>query len=241
MNKAGIAILLLLTATAISARPNPKADSLAPQNFALTSTQDLVLVSTKAVATTYKGRQAVRINEDRGSPSKIGSEIALIKGTSFTNGTIEVDLSGTLAAGAPAGSRGFVGIAFRVKIEDAKYECFYLRPTNGRADDQLRRNHSTQYISSPDYPWERLRKENPGVYESYVDLEPGVWTRIKIVVDGGHAQLYVNGASQPALVVNDLKLGESSGQIALWIGDGTEAYFSNLKITPAPASAAKMP
>src|SRR5271169_3577087 len=121
MNKTLIAILLLLT-TAISAGPNPKADSPAPQNFELTSTQDLVLISTKAVATTYRGRQAVRINEDLGSPSKIGSEIALIKGTDFTNGTIEVDLSGTLAAGAPASSRGFVGIAFRVKAEDAKYE-----------------------------------------------------------------------------------------------------------------------
>ncbi len=238
MKKTVVAILLLLTSTAISSHPKRQMDSASPQKFALASTQDLVLIGTKAVAVTYKGRKAVRINEDLDSPSKTGEEVALVKGTDFANGTIEVDVSGTPAAGARADVRGFVGIAFRVQPEIAKFECFYLRPTNGRADDQLRRNHSTQYISDPDYPWQRLRKENPGVYESYVDLEPGVWTKLRIVVDGVRAQLHVNGASQPCLIVNDLKLGETRGQIALWIGLGTEAYFSNLKITPGPASIA---
>jgi hypothetical protein len=27
-----------------------------------------------------------------------------------------------------------------------------------RADDQLQRNHSTQYVSQPDFTWQRLRK-----------------------------------------------------------------------------------
>jgi hypothetical protein len=104
----------------------------------------------------------------------------------------------------------------------------YLRPTNGRADDQLRRNHSVQYESSPDFPWFRLRKESPGMYESYAGLETGVWTRSKIVVSGAKARFYVNGAEQPCLVVNDLKLGETHGQIALWAHSSTEGYFSNL-------------
>src|SRR5688572_33379506 len=113
--------------------------------------------------------------------------------------------------------RGFVGIAFRVQKQGIGFECFYLRPTNGRADDQLRRNHATQYVSHPDYPWFRLREENPGVYESYTDLVPGEWTKVKIVVSGVQAQLYVNGAEQPCLIVNDLKLGHIEGLIALWI------------------------
>ena len=111
----------------------------------------------------------------------------------------------------------------------AKYEMFYLRPTNGRADDQLRRNHSAQYVSFPDWPWERTRKETPGLYESYVDLEPAVWTKVKITVAGTKAQLYVNGATQPCLIVNDLKLGPGKGGVALWIGPGTEGYFANLR------------
>jgi len=81
-------------------------------------------------------------------------------------------------------------------------------------------------MSHPDFPWYRLREESPGGYESYVDLVPGAWTPIRIVVEGVRASLYVNHASQPCLIVNDLKLRNSRGHIALWIGSGTEAYFS---------------
>jgi hypothetical protein len=97
-----------------------------------------------------------------------------------------------------------------------------------------RRNHSTQYVSEPEWPWDRLRKESPGVYESYVDLEAGAWTRYKIVVKGARAELYVHDAAQPCLIVKDLKLGDATGAIALWVGPGTDAYFANLKITPMP-------
>jgi hypothetical protein len=64
------------------------------------------------------------------------------------------------------------------------------------------------------------------MYESYVDLEPGAWTNIKIVVSGTRALLYVNRARRPCLVVNDLKLGSAVGKVGFWIGGGTEAYFS---------------
>jgi hypothetical protein len=127
--------------------------------------------------------------------------------------------------------RGFVGIAFRVAAQASRFECFYLRPTNGRADDQLRRNHATQYISHPDHTWHKLREASPGVYESYADLVPGAWTPIRIAVSGARARLYVNGARQPTLIVSDLKLGESRGQIGLWIGVGTEAHFTTLTVT----------
>ena len=114
----------------------------------------------------------------------------------------------------------------------SKLELFYIRPTNARADDQLRRNHSAQYESFPDWPWNRLRQEAPGVYESYTDLETGAWTRLKIAVAGVKAKLYVNGAAQPCLIVNDLKLAPASGAVALWVGPGTDGYFSNLRVTP---------
>lgn len=102
--------------------------------------------------------------------------------------------------------------------------------TNGRADDQVRRNHSTQYASYPDYDFDRFRQESPEKYESYVDLQPGVWTRFNLVIGGNKARLYVHGADQPCLIVNDLKLGDSTGPIALWIGPGTEGYFTGLAI-----------
>jgi len=65
-----------------------------------------------------------------------------------------------------------------------------------------------------------------------VDLEPGVWTRVRIVATGTKAALYVNGAEQPCLVVNDLKLGPSKGAVALWVGPGNDGYFANLRIVP---------
>ena len=182
-------------------------------------------VTVKAV--TYRGKSAVNVV---GVEGKGGDQIATLRGPRFRNGEIEADIAGVPGAGAAEGARGFVGIAFRVQSAE-RYECFYLRPTNGRAMDQLRRNHSTQYISHPDFTWDRLRKENPGVYESYVDLVPGEWTHVRIVVDGTKAQLYVNRSAQPVLIVNDLKAGDSEGGVALWIGNFTDAHFANVRVT----------
>jgi hypothetical protein len=191
-------------------------------------------VKTKTDIATYRGRRALRVvNDDgltaTGTPAG-GQAIAIVKASDFKDGTIEAGVVGLSREGAPATNRGFVGIAFRVQDHGLRYEAIYLRQKNGRADDQLQRNHATQYVSQPDYPWQRLRKENPGVYESYVDLEPGAWTRIKIVVSGTQAKLYVSGAEQPCLIVNDLKLGDTRGQVALWTGSNSEAYFSNLTV-----------
>jgi hypothetical protein len=97
-------------------------------------------------------------------------------------------------------------------------------------NDQLYRNRSTQYESDPDFPWNLLRKEAPGAYESYADVESGAWIKLRIEVSGTKARLYVNGAPQPALIVNDLRLGESRGKIALWARISSEAYFSNPRV-----------
>jgi len=58
----------------------------------------------------------------------------------------------------------------------------------------------------------------------------GHMRKLRIVVTGAKARLYVNAAAQPCLIVNDLKLGVSRGQVALWNGSDTEAYYSNLRI-----------
>ena len=194
--------------------------------FPLATLAELELQSVEAEIVIYRGRQAVRLVEQE----EATVTIAILSGSNFKDGMIEAEIAGAPRRDAPQDMRGFVGIAFRVQPDASRFECFYLRPTNGRADDQLRRNHSTQYISHPEYPWYRLREESPGMYESYTDLVPGAWTPVRIVVSGTRAQLHVNGAEQPCLIVNDLKLGETQGQIALWIGAGTEAYFSNIVV-----------
>jgi hypothetical protein len=158
-----------------------------------------------------------------------------IEKSDFSDGVIEAEVAGSLAPGAGTEARGFVGIAFRVQEDAATYDAFYLRPTNGRAEDQERRNHSVQYISLPEWPWFRLRKETPSKYEAYVDIEPGAWTKVKIEVRGEQARLYVHESEHPTLIVNDVKSGPAGrGGVALWLEPGTIAYFRNLTVTPLP-------
>jgi len=194
----------------------------------------LTLKNVTASRVQYRGRDAIRLV--RRGDDAAAHTIAIVGDLEFRDGTIEVDVAGIPAAGADTSARGFVGIAFRVDPSSDRYAAFYLRPTNGRANDQLRRNHATQYVSEPEYPWHRLRREQPGVYESYVDLEPGVWTPMRIEVQGSVARLFVNNSAQPVLIVNDMKSPPASGRIALWIDVGSEAHFSRLRVTPAKSA-----
>lgn len=93
----------------------------------------------------------------------------------------------------------------------------YLRPTNGRADDQVRHNHSAQCISHPDWTWFRFRKETPDKHESYVDLVPGEWTKVKIEVRGAQARLYVHGRPQSTLIAAPVGLAALAGGSAYTI------------------------
>jgi hypothetical protein len=197
----------------------------------LDALNDLKPRNVKTEVVTYKGHQALRVTDAAPADSGDAERLVILSKTEFKDGVIEIDLTGEPGPSAVEGARGFAGVAFRIAPDASKYECFYLRPTNGRADDQVRRNHSVQYISFPGFPWQRLRKEFPEKYESYVDLVPGEWTKVKIEVRGDRARLYVHGAQQPTLLVNDLKQGQSQGGIALWVGPGTVAHFSNLRVS----------
>ena len=205
--------------------------ALFAQTAGLDANRDVVARSVSVSAVSFKGKNALRITEPAGTSSTSEDKLAILRGIEFSDGEIEVDMAGSPAGGATDSASGFVGLAFRVAQDASRFECLYLRPANGRADDQLRRNRSLQYFSFPDYPWHRLRKEAPGLYESYADLLPGEWTRVRIEVRGVKARLYVHGAPQPALIVNDLKHGLSKGSVGLWIGSGTEAHFANIRIT----------
>lgn len=195
---------------------------------------------------TYAGKRGVRVVvadsarrsvEGRPVDQQQIETFAVLAGTDFSSGVIEAEVAGAPAPGLAGAARGFVGIAFRVQADLRTYDAFYLRPTNGRADDQERRNHATQYIAHPDWPWERTRRETPGRYEAYVDLVPGVWTRIRIEVRADTARLYVHGQAQPTLVVRDVKSGpQGRGAVALWIGPGTVAHFRDVRVRPSGKS-----
>jgi len=196
----------------------------------LDSKSDLEIFNVKVEEINDKGGKGIQVSKIDGEIE--GQTLVVIPEIIFKNGIIEVELSGEPASDAAPQMRGFVGIAFRINpLDYTSYECFYLRPTNGRSDIQLQRNHSTQYISHPEFPWQKLRNESPGVYESYADLVPGEWIKIMIEVQGTRARLFVNNSEQPSLIVNDLKHGESEGKLALWLHSSTVARFRNLVVT----------
>ena len=235
--------LTLLCAAVALAFICPALPSAQAKTYALESAQGLRLHNVAAEPATLQGKKGVKVTLSEETAKRMQAtaaadqgtleQLAVIEGAEFGNGVIEAEIAGAPAPGASAGARGFVGIAFRLQSDMRTYDAFYLRPTNGRADDQERRNHVTQYISHPDWPWHRLRKETPSRYESYVDMLPGTWTKIKIEVRGDKARLYVHDAEQPTLIVNDVKTGaNATGGLALWLDAGTLAHFRNVSIRP---------
>lgn len=193
---------------------------------------DLQPVLVKMAVTSIDGKKAVRVARDTATRGADRPTFVRLNNTNnFSNGTIEVMLLSRLLPTADPTARGFIGLAFRINQDNSKFESIYIRPTNGRAEDQLRRNHSTQYFSYPDYTFDRLRKEAEGKYESYADMGLNEWIKMRIVVKNAQAKLYLNDNPQPVLIMNDLKLGAAgSGVIGLWVDAGTDAYFRDIKV-----------
>lgn len=181
-----------------------------------------------------QGESVVRVVKDPNVKEADEPTFVRIKNTNFKNGIIEVEVLSRLLPTASSTDRGFIGVAFRINDMNSKFEAIYIRPTNGRAEDQVRRNHSIQYFSFPDYKYERLRKESPEKYESYADMGLNEWIKMKIEIKGDQARLFLNKNKQPSLIVNDLKHGvDKYGAIDLFVDVGTEGYFRNLKISPS--------
>lgn len=225
-------ILCLLATTSVGQETHSGA------KLTLDATTKFDLINADTTWVEYRGRHALHVVPLPGHEHAMNEVmVAVLPESEFQNGTIELDVAGARRQGYATfederGFKGVIGVSFHVQGQKA--ETFYIRPENARLENQLFRNRATQYESVPDFPWERLREESPGVYESYVDLEPGAWTKLRVEVSGVKARLYVNGAAQPCLIVNDLKQGQSRGKIALFTRVSTDAYFANLKVAPAP-------
>ena len=156
---------------------------------------DLDPVNTFVEIDQVEGKEVVRVTKDPKVEAVDEPTFAKLIGSDFKNGIIEVTVLSKLLENAPDFARGFIGVAFRIDESNSKFEGIYIRPTNGRADDQLRRNRSTHYFSYPDFKFDRLRNESAGMYESYADMGLNEWIKIKIEVKGEKAKLYLNGNS----------------------------------------------
>lgn len=228
------ALPLFFAHSALAASASPSAPVITgTATYALDTVDNLKTNDVIVKPVTYLGKKAVQVTGGKLPEGPIADQptMALVTGLDFQDGIIEVDLAGSVKADAPPQARGFVGIGFRAAEDFSGFEGFYIRPTNGRVLDQVRRNHATQYFSYPGYDFARFRQEAPEKYEAYADVQPDIWQHLKIEVKGETAFLYVNNAEQPALIVTDLKRGPSRGSVSLWVEPTTKAHFANLKIT----------
>ena len=166
------------------------------------------------------GKKGVRLNEVP------GNGLMILKGSNFSNGTVDIDIKGSNKF-----QQSFVGFAFHGQGLKT-YDAVYFRPFNFKNEDAARRSHAVQYISMPDYDWEKLRTEFPGKYENKIDPAPGAddWFHVKIVVKGLKVSVFVNNEQKPALEVEKLKTNNKGG-FGLWVGNNSGGSFANLNIT----------
>jgi hypothetical protein len=198
-----------------------------PGNPGWQVTNDAVL----SVAT-VKGRTALLVAQGPGKVAGAGGDrLVILRDAEFTNGEIEFDVLGS----AQVAQDSFVGIVFRVDLAHGRYDSVYLRPFNFRAKDPVQLAHAVQYISVPDWPWDRLRKEHPGVYERPVPaaLDGDNWVHVRVVVQRPAVRVYLDHATEPSLAVTELS-ERSGGQVGFFAVGGQPAYFANLRIAHQP-------
>src|SRR5262249_35107092 len=121
---------------------------------------------------------------------------------------------------------------FRV-VDEKTHDVVYFRPFNFQADSAESRSHAVQYASHPDWPWSRLRKEKPGEFEKAI--EPGAdgnaWFHAKVVVQKPKVSVFVNSASEPSLIVNEIT-SRKGGSVGLFFN--VSGTIANLKVSPSP-------
>ena len=168
-----------------------------------------------------KGRHALKLDEGAG----IG--VVWLSGYDFADGAIDLDV---LGRSQPI-QGSFVGVAFHV-VDASTHDAVYFRPFNFRSSDPSRHSHGVEYVSHPDWPWQRLRSEHPGKYEKAVlpDPDGDEWFHVRVVVERPTIRVFVNNQSEPCLVVDALSR-RNSGSIGLWVGEGSGGYFANLRVT----------
>jgi hypothetical protein len=182
--------------------------------------ENKLLVYNRTLSLSDRGK-AVKLSEN----SEAGH--AWLKDFLFSNGTIEIDLKGKDVL-----QGSFIGIAFH-GVNDSTYDAIYFRPFNFHAKDSVRKIHAVQYISHPEFGWERLRRERNGEFEKALVNPPdaNAWFHARIVVEGERVTVFVNDDKIPSLVVKKLN-DRKTGSLAIWVGASADGEFKNLMIKP---------
>ena len=143
---------------------------------------------------------------------RLNSGNAVLKGITFSDGTIEFDIN-TIGRGAP-------GIAFRQQDDD-NFELLYLRPDPNCPAFRACIQYAPQTHGV--LLWDLFPQ-----YQNRAPLRENGWNHIRMVVSGRRMNVFVNDAPSPTLEVGRLEGDAMNGGLRLQ-GPGT---FANMVITP---------
>ena len=237
MNLTSLTVVLLAPAIALIAIPDSRAQ--APSFYELdVLPAGATLHRVEAMSAEYKGRKAIKVEmPDAAIKAQLGIDVDMPTfvriPVDFQNGTIEVNILSRLNGKGPPDARAFIGISYRITDPEAHFETIYLRPLNGRKKipPSPRDKRAVQYFGYPDWKFDRLREQYPdGHYESGADIAEDEWITLRLDIEGTRVRVSVSGKDELALA--DAKGTPVAGGIGLWVGMGTEGYFSDLRVTP---------
>ena len=183
------------------------------------SSEHWVIRDEKAKVQEYKGKTAIFLE---GSRRPIQPGLAYFNDLVFENGIIECDIASSV-------KRAYVGIAFRVQSEDS-YELIYFEPHRSGKWDAI------QYdpVFNGSSTWQL--HHGPG-YQAEAEIPAKRWFHAQIVVRGLRAEVYLDDASIPSLVVDKLQHGYGKGYVGVW------SYYpgniANLLVRPDPTPSAR--
>ena len=190
-------------------------------------TPDLSKIMDKNVWKTYNREitPSVEKNENLVSfDARQGDGLTVFQNLEFENGTIEFDVKGKDVL-----QQSFVGIAFHIQ-DGNTFNAIYFRPFNFKKPE--RAGHSVQYISHPEFTWNKLRTEFPEQFENPVTPvpDPDNFFHAKVDVNWPNVKVYVENSATPSLEVK-MRSTFTKGKVGFWVGNGSDGTFKNLIIT----------
>jgi hypothetical protein len=194
------------------------AQTTKPDLSAIENKSEWKVYNRNAVAVT-KGNNATYIYMDAAR----GDGLAVYQNLEFENGIIEFDVKGKDVL-----QRSFVGLAFHIQDENT-FDAIYFRPFNFKKPE--RAGHSLQYVSHPEFTWQKLRAEFPEQFENSVDHIPNPedYFHARVEVNWPSVKVFVENASTPSLDVQ-MKSTLKKGKIGFWVGNESDGSFKNLVV-----------
>jgi hypothetical protein len=163
----------------------------------------------------YLGREALRLRNGG----------VFLTDVAFGDGVVEYDVATT-------GHRSFVGAALRLRQgERVTYEEFYLRPHQSGRFDALQYTPNFGGLTA----WQLYPE-----YNRPVQIPRDRWIHVRLVVSGTKLTAFIDDSDEPAMVVEDLRLGPEPGGVGLYSNfpeagtlDLYPTAFSNFELKPA--------